>query len=134
MSKEELKTPENLLYTDEHVWIRQLEGEDSIFIAGITDYAQDQLSEILFVDTPDEDATFEAGDSFGDVESLKTVNELYMPVSGTITAVNTELEDNPTLVNESPYDKGWIIRIHVDDIESVKSLLSAAAYLEFTES
>jgi glycine cleavage system H protein len=111
-----------------HLWSRiKLE------VLGITDYAQDQLNEILFVDTPDEGATFETGESFGDVESLKAVNELYMPASGTIKAVNDELEDCPTLLNESPYDKGWIIQIEFDDIESIQSLLSAAKYIELTE-
>lgn len=132
MSKEELQTPKNNYYTDEHIWIRQLEGESSLFVAGITDYAQNQLSEILFVDTPDVGDTFEANESFGDVESLKAVNELYMPVSGTIKAVNEELEDTPTLLNESPYDKGWILQIEVDDIESIQSLLSADKYIELT--
>lgn len=134
MSKKELQTPKNLLYTDEHVWIRQLEGGNSQFVVGITDYAQDQLNEILFVDTPDEGATFKANESFGDVESLKAVNELYMPVSGTIIAVNEELEDSPTLVNESPYDQGWMVKIEVHDVESIQSLLTANQYREIIES
>ncbi len=133
MSKNDLQTPENLLYTDEHVWVRQVEGENSQFVVGITDYAQDQLNEILFVDTLDEGTTVEANDSFGNVESLKAVNELYMPVSGTVIAVNEVLEDNPTLVNESPYQKGWMIKIEVDNIKSIQSLLSASQYLEIIQ-
>lgn len=134
MSNEQLNVPDNLFYTDEHVWVRRVEGDTNLFIIGITDYAQDQLGEIIFVGTPDEMSKFEAGESFGDVESIKTVNELYMPISGTVMTTNEDLLDNPTLVNESPYDEGWMLKITADSVDDIENLLSAAKYNEITKS
>ena len=122
---EELTFPESLRYTVEHVWIH-MDGAEAVI--GISDFAQDQLGEIAFVDLPSEGAHFEAGSDFGTVESLKSVNQLYMPVSGEVVSSNEELESTPTLVNISPYDRGWMIRIRPDDPSAVLSLLDAAGY------
>ena len=122
-SNEELNLPESLRYTDEHVWVRMDGGEAVI---GISDFAQDQLGEIAFVDLPAVGVRFDAGSDFGTVESLKSVNQLYMPIPGEVVAVNEELESTPTLVNVSPYGEGWMIRIRPD--ASAESLLDAAGY------
>ena len=122
-SNEELNLPESLRYTDEHVWVR-MEGGEAVI--GISDFAQDQLGEIAFVDLPAVGVRFDAGSDFGTVESLKSVNQLYMPIPGEVVAVNEELESTPTLVNVSPYGEGWMIRIRPD--ASAESLLDAAAY------
>lgn len=122
-SSEELNLPESLRYTGEHVWVRMDGGEAVI---GISDFAQDQLGEIAFVDLPAVGTRFEAGSDFGTVESLKSVNQLYMPIPGEVVAVNEELESTPTLVNVSPYGEGWMIRIRPD--ASAESLLDAAGY------
>lgn len=117
--------PDGLGFTDEHVWLR-LEGEEAL--VGISDFAQDQLGEIAFVDLPAEGAHFAAGDEFGTVESLKSVNPLYMPVTGTVLAANGELEATPTLVNISPYEKGWMLRIKPDSAADAAALPDSAAY------
>ncbi|MDY0258966.1 MAG: glycine cleavage system protein GcvH [Desulfovibrio sp.] len=117
--------PEDVGFTDEHVWLR-IEGEEAL--VGISDFAQDQLGEIAFVDLPAEGAHFGAGDEFGTVESLKSVNPLYMPVAGTILAANEELEAIPTLVNVSPYEKGWMLRIKPDSTADAATLADSAAY------
>ena len=122
---DQLALPENLRYTDEHVWLC-VEGETAT--VGISDFAQDQLGEIAFVDLPAEGAHFGAGDEFGAVESLKSVNPLYMPVAGTVLAANEELEAAPTLVNISPYEKGWMLRIKLDSAADAAALPDSAAY------
>ena len=122
---EELHLPESLRYTVEHVWAR-MDGDEAVI--GISDFAQDQLGEIAFVDLPEVGARFDANGEFGTVESLKSVNQLFMPVSGEVAAVNEELESTPTLVNVSPYDQGWMIRIRPDDASAVAALWDAAAY------
>ena len=122
---EELNLPESLRYTVEHVWAR-MDGDEAVI--GISDFAQDQLGEIAFVVLPEVGARFDANGEFGTVESLKSVNQLFMPVSGEVAAVNEELESTPTLVNVSPYDQGWMIRIRPDDASAVAALWDAAAY------
>ncbi len=117
--------PEELRYTAEHIWVRA-DGDE--LVVGVSDYAQDQLGEVVFVDLPEADTVFAGGDVFGEVESVKSVNTLSMPVSGTVTAVNEELSDAPTLLNVSCYDKGWIIRIRPENPSDAGSLLDAAAY------
>lgn len=120
-----LNLPAELLYTSEHVWVKK-EGND--LLVGISDYAQDQLGEVAFVDLPSEGKQLPAHGEFGSVESVKSVNALYMPVAGTVTAVNGELEDNPALVNGDCYGKGWLVRITPDNAADMDSLLDAAAY------
>ncbi len=120
-----LELPAELRYTVEHVWIRK---EGDTCLVGISDYAQDQLDEVGFVDLPVNGKHFGAGDEFGSVESVKAVNALFMPVAGTVTEVNTALEDTPTLVNASCYGEGWMIRIKADNAADMDTLLDAEAY------
>lgn len=122
---EELNLPESLRYTTEHVWIR-MDGDEAV--VGISDFAQDQLGEIAFVDLPAVGTHFDSGSDFGTVESLKSVNQLYFPVAGEVITLNEELESTPTLVNVSPYEQGWMIRIRPDDASALQSLLDAASY------
>ena len=122
---EQLNLPANLKYTAEHIWVRA-EGDE--LVIGISDFAQDQLGEVVYIDLPSEGDSIASGAEFGGVESVKSVNTLYMPVAGTIAAVNTALEDNPTLLNASCYEEGWIARITPEDADAVSALLSADAY------
>ena len=117
--------PEQLKYTNEHEWIR-LDGEFAY--VGITDYAQEQLGDIVFVDIPSVGDTLAQGEVFGTIEVVKTISDLFLPVSGEIVEMNESLEDNPELVNSEPYDKGWIIKIKPSDLSEFDSLLDASAY------
>ena len=121
----ELNLPSDLKYTDEHIWVRK-DGDEVVL--GVSDYAQDQLGEVVYVDLPSEGDSFGAGDEFGEVESIKSVNKLFMPVSGEVTAVNGDLDATPTLLNASCYDKGWLIKVKPEDMASVDKLLSVDAY------
>lgn len=127
----QMSLPEDLLYSKEHEWVRK-EGDNKVRI-GITDFAQSELGDIVFVELPEVDDTLEADDSFGSVESVKTVSELYAPVSGTVVEVNEELEDSPELVNESPYDGAWMIVVEIDDPSELDNLLSAEEYKAIIE-
>ena len=120
-----MNVPAELKYTKEHEWI-SVEGEEAY--VGITDYAQSQLGDIVFVEVETEGDNLEAGDTFGSIEAVKTVSDLYMPVSGEVLEFNSELEDQPDLVNKDPYGKGWIIKVKVDDEAQLDGLLSADAY------
>ena len=117
--------PTNVKYTSEHEWIR-LEGEEAC--VGITDYAQDQLGDIVFVDVTTEGETLEAGEVFGTIEVVKTVSDLFLPVGGEILEVNPELEEHPELVNQDPYGKGWLVRIRPTDVSEMDKLMDAEAY------
>ncbi|AKN17089.1 glycine cleavage system protein H [Mycobacterium haemophilum DSM 44634] len=122
--------PSDLHYTAEHEWIRR-SGEDTVRV-GITDFAQSALGDVVFVQLPDVGAELTAGESFGEVESTKSVSDLYAPVSGTVSAVNTDLEGSPQLVNSDPYGAGWLLDVHVSDVDALESatatLLDAEAY------
>lgn len=122
--------PEKLKYTEEHEWLR-LE-DDNIAYVGITDFAQGELGELVYVEVETVGEHLEIGDTFGTVEAVKTTSDLYMPVSGKILEFNPELDesegDNPTLVNEDPYGKGWIIKIEMSDPAEIAKLMDAAAY------
>jgi glycine cleavage system H protein len=120
-----MEFPKDLRYTDRDEWIRQEDGEATI---GITDYAQDELSDIVFVDLPEPGKSFAAGDPFGVIESVKAVSDLYMPAGGEVLARNEQLADQPELVNESPYGDGWLIRIRLSDPSDLDGLMDAAAY------
>ena len=120
-----MNVPAELKYTKEHEWIR-VEGEEAY--VGITDYAQSQLGDIVIVEVETEGDNLEAGDTFGSIEAVKTVSDLYMPVSGEVLEFNSELEDQPDLVNKDPYGKGWIIKVKVEDEAQLDGLLSADAY------
>lgn len=117
--------PTNVKYTNEHEWIR-LEGEEAY--VGITDYAQDQLGDIVFVDITTEGETLEKGETFGTIEVVKTVSDLFMPIGGQVLEINPELEEHPELVNQDPYGKGWLIRIKPTDTAEMDELLDAEAY------
>jgi len=123
----ELNLPEDLHYAEDHEWIRS-KGE-TVQI-GISDYAQDQLGDIVFVELPEVGATFSKGEEFGTVESVKAVSELYMPIGGEITAINTGLEESPELVNNDPYGAGWMIEINPGDTGEIEALMTKEAYLE----
>ncbi len=122
-----MSVPEELQYTRSHEWVRT-EGDTAT--VGITDYAQDELGDIVFVELPEEGATFDAGDSFGAVESVKAVSDLYTPVGGEVVEVNEALNDSPEKINEDPYGDGWIIKLRVSD---EGDLLSASDYEQFLE-
>ena len=107
-----MNIPEDLQYTSSHEWVR-IEGDTATI--GITDHAQDELGDIVFVELPDEGATFDAGDAFGTVESVKAVSDLYAPVGGEVVEVNSALEDAPENINEDPYGEGWIVKLHTTD-------------------
>lgn len=126
-SIEELNFPSDVKYTDDHEWAK-VEGD--LVCVGISDYAQDQLGEIVFVEMPETGDSFGQGDEFGSVESVKAVSEIYLPISGEIVEVNEELEDAPELVNTDCYDKGWLVKIKPDDLSELDSLKDQAAYLE----
>ena len=115
------------LYNKEHVWL--LPKDDGNFMLGISEYAQEQLGDIVFVELPDVGTTFSKGDELGSVESVKAVSEIYAPVGGEVIEINEALADNPALVNESPYEKGWMVKIKADDSAEVESLLDKAAYV-----
>lgn len=119
--------PAELSYTSEHEWVSAADSEGVVTV-GITDHAQDSLGDVVYVDLPENGSTFEAGESFGEVESTKSVSDLYMPISGEIVDVNEALADQPESLNSDPYDAGWIVRIRPSDPESLKGLLDAAAY------
>ena len=117
--------PQNLKYTNEHEWIR-VEGD--IAYVGITDYAQEQLGDIVFVDIPTVGETLEAGETFGTIEVVKTISDLFLPLAGEILEQNEALEENPELVNKDPYGKGWIIKVKIEDEAQLDGLLNADAY------
>lgn len=123
----ELRMPEDLRYSAEHLWVVPNRDQTKV---GITDYAQDQLGEIVFVDLPEEGDTFDQGEEFGTIESLKTVSSLYLPVGGKVMAVNKALENIPTLVNKNPYEDGWLIEIKTSDPSEIQTLLTASGYLD----
>lgn len=119
--------PASLKYTKDHEWIK-IEGDTAII--GITDFAQGELGDIVFVDINTLDKQLGANEIFGTVEAVKTVSDLYMPVSGTVTEINPDLEANPEYVNNDPYEKGWMVKILMSNPAEAESLLDAAAYQE----
>lgn len=122
-----MSVPKELRYTREHEWVRVEDGKVRI---GITDFAQSELGDIVFVELPQVGDEVQANESFGNVESVKTVSELYAPVSGKVVEVNGELEDSPELVNESPYENAWMIVVEPEDLSQVEELLTAEQYEE----
>jgi glycine cleavage system H protein len=124
-----MDTPDDLYYTDDHEWLRVENGTATV---GITDFAQSELGDIVFVELEPEGTELGQGDIFGTVEAVKTVSELYMPVGGTITAVNDELELSPEVVNEDPYGGGWMIEIELAAPDEAEALMGADAYAEVT--
>ncbi|AJF07093.1 glycine cleavage system protein GcvH [Geoalkalibacter subterraneus] len=122
--------PEELKYTEEHEWVLV---EDDVVSVGITDFAQDSLGDIVFVELPEVGARVEAGKAFGVVESVKAVSDIYSPVTGEVVEVNEELPDEPEVLNTSPYEDGWMVKIRYSEPEELDELLDAAAYRELIE-
>lgn len=120
-----MNIPKDLRYSEEHEWVKV---EGNLVRIGITDFAQDELGDIVFVELPEVGTELAANEPFGSVESVKTVSELYAPVSGKVVEVNEELADNPELVNESPYDQAWMIVLEATDVSEVDKLLTAEQY------
>ena len=118
--------PEDLKYTKDHEWLR-LEA-DGTAVIGITDYAQNSLGDVTFVELPEEDTGYGAGDPFGVVESVKAASDLYMPVSGTVVAVNSELADTPEQVNSDPYGAAWMVKVRLEDASELDGLMDATTY------
>ncbi|MEE9557486.1 MAG: glycine cleavage system protein GcvH [Candidatus Adiutricales bacterium] len=125
--RHELILPENLRYAEDHEWARLL--EDNVRI-GLSDYAQDQLGDIVFVELPEVGDTFEKGDEFGVIESVKAVVEMIIPVGGEVITINSALEEAPELVNQSPYEEGWLIEIRPSDPGEIDQLMDMPAYLD----
>ncbi|WP_322552599.1 glycine cleavage system protein GcvH (plasmid) [Priestia megaterium] len=118
-------TPTELYYSKDHIWVKV---EDNRVRLGITDFAQTTLGEIVFLDLPEEGNSVTINNSFGDVESIKTTSELIAPFNGQILKVNTELEDSPEYVNESPYDQGWMLEVQMDNVDDIQHLMRAKEY------
>ena len=119
---------DGLLYTTDHEWLRRDESSPDEAVIGITDFAQDQLGDVVYLDLPREGSEVTGGERFGEVESVKTVSDLNAPISGEVVATNGDLEDQPELVNDSPYDEGWLIRVRIADETQLDGLLDADAY------
>lgn len=126
-----MNTPEDLLYTDEHEWIKRLDGSSAR--VGITDYAQDQLGDVVYVELPEVGKSVAKNDLMVEIESTKSVGEVYAPFAGTITAINDAVSASPELVNTSPYDDGWLVEMDIDGEMPEEGLLDAVAYKELTE-
>ena len=122
------ETPDDLLYTSDHEWLRRGEASPDEAVIGITDFAQDQLGDVVYLDLPAAGDSLNAGERFGEIESVKTVSDLYAPISGEVLAANGELEEQPELVNDSPYEDGWLIRVRIADDSELDNLLDAGAY------
>ena len=123
----ELSFPDDLRYSESHEWVKAGGGTVKV---GISDYAQDQLGDIVFVELPAVGETFEKGAEFGTVESVKAVSELYLPIGGEVVAVNSALEDAPEKINDTPYSDGWMIELKPDDPAQLDSLMTKDAYLQ----
>ena len=122
-----MNIPNDLMYTAEHEWIR-VEGDE--LVIGVTDFAQGELGDVVFLEIETEGETLDKGEIFGTIEAVKTVSDLYMPLDGEVLEVNPALEDSPELVNSSPFDQGWMIRVKLSDPAQLDDLLSASAYAE----
>lgn len=129
-SIDELEFNGEVLYSKEHTWARV---EGNLYVVGISDYAQDQLGEIIFIELPRQGDQFQQGGVFGFVESVKTASDLSMPVTGQIVGINENLDDSPELVNQDPYHKGWMIKVKSDCPADLSHLLSAADYKNFLQ-
>ena len=122
-----MNTPSELKYTKDHEWVKM---DGNTVTIGITDFAQSELGDIVFVDVDTVDDDLQSGDVFGSVEAVKTVSDLFLPISGKITEFNSDLEDSPELLNSDPYGKGWIIKMEMEDGADLSELLSAEEYQE----
>ena len=129
--KREMEHPKELLYNKEHEWAKV---ENGIATIGITDYAQGELGDVVFVELPEVGSDIKIGETFGVVESVKSVSDLYSPVSGKVTEINAQLETEPEIVNSSPFEKGWMIKVECSDESELEKLLSAQQYSEYVDS
>ena len=127
-----MNVPEDLRYSSEHEWARRLDGESRVRV-GITDFAQESLGDVVFVDLPAVGAAVSANEAVGELESTKSVSEMYAPVSGTVVAVNEALTDSPQLLNDDPYGDGWLCEIEMSDPSELDALMDAAGYTALTE-
>lgn len=125
-----MSTPKELKYTKEHEWVSI---DNNIATIGITDHAQGQLGDIVFVELPEVESQVKKDDTFGVVEAVKTVADLFAPVSGIVTEINVSLEESPDLINSNPYESGWIIKVAIDDLEEYNNLMSSEDYKDFIE-
>ncbi|MFB9860383.1 glycine cleavage system protein GcvH [Salinicoccus siamensis] len=125
-----MASPKEFKYSEDHEWVKVEDGKVTL---GITEFAQSELGDIVFVELPAEGDDITVGESFGSVESVKTVSELYAPVSGTVVKINEELEDSPELVNESPYEEAWMLVVELSDDSQVDKLMDADAYDEMVD-
>ncbi|HEB83700.1 MAG TPA: glycine cleavage system protein GcvH [Bacteroidetes bacterium] len=119
--------PQELKYTEDHEWVRV---EDDIVTFGITDYAQGELGDVVFLELPDVGDEVTQGEAFGSIEAVKTVADLFAPISGAVTEVNGALEDDPAVVNRDPYGEGWLIKVKAADLTQLDGLMDAEAYAE----
>ena len=124
--------PSDLYYTEEHEYLKATD-EDGVFVVGITDYAQGELGDVVFVELPSPGDTFSRMDVFGTIEAVKAVSDLYSPLTGEVIAVNEALEEDPALVNSDPYGEGWMVRLRATDPSEIDGLLAAADYAEHVE-
>lgn len=124
----ELQFPEDLKYMQSDEWVR-VEGDTATF--GISDYAQEQLNDVVYVELPEPSEELNAGEPFGTVESVKAASDLYAPISGVVTEVNSKLEDEPELVNQDPFGEGWMVKIRITDQTALEDLMDAAAYKKY---
>jgi len=125
-----MKLPEDLKYTEEHEWVR-VEGD--VVTVGISDFAQDQLGDVVFVELPEVGDSVAAGDTFGVVESVKAVSDVYSPVTGEVVEINEALPDEPELINTSPYEDAWMIKVKLSEESDLEGLMDVSAYQEFVE-
>ena len=119
--------PEGFFYTEEHEYIKATD-EDGVFLVGVTDYAQGELGDVVYIELPDVGASFQKMDPFGNIEAVKAVSDLFCPLAGEVVEVNTALDDDPAVVNSDPYGEGWIIKIRAQDPGQVAGLMDATAY------
>ena len=126
-----MNIPEELKYTEEHEWVRI---EDDIALVGITDFAQGELGDIVYLEIDTLDSQIDSNEVFGTVEAVKTVSDLFMPITGKVIEVNPSLEDKPELVNEDPYGEGWIIKIHIKEESQIDTLLNPSEYKNLIDS
>ncbi len=122
-----MEIPKELLYTEEHEWVL-IDDSNNVATIGITDYAQGELGDIVFVEMPNANDEVKQMEPFGTIEAVKAVSELFSPVSGTVTEVNDLLQDKPELINQDPYDKGWMIKVQLSDVSELDSLMSPEDY------
>ena len=119
--------PEGFLYTEEHEYLKPTDDDD-VFLVGVTDYAQGELGDVVYIELPEVGASFQKMDPFGNIEAVKAVSDLYCPVAGEVLDVNAGLDDDPAVVNSDPYGEGWIIKLRVNNPDQIAGLMDAAAY------